>query len=499
MNSFAKIFLRKTFLIINTANITYRFYKNYKINSQRKHEIDLKCKSIIKKNPEILHYFGSINDLSLTNLYEFPLKDPKLEILNNVEYLIDGTKRMGKVSIRYYLIDSTKLIEIVEMQKENLQNLLKMQKIYESNPAEKIINGFNMKNLLRGNSYKYEINKTNYDNSNNINSNIMELASGEINKKRNSLHFDKDFNFYYESQVDSLIHLNNLNNSKLNELEKFYNEYQKFLLVKFNNKNRSILDKNEDSKKEKNKEIIIPIFNYLLNYLETKANADSKLDIIIDDIYIKKNFKYYSINPQKYDSEEYKRENTSMIFNIKQKESASKENENINILKITSSFLKERKIIQQYKNLFNNRQNKIIDKSKTDEDNDYEYNYPFIEELYDYTHLDWRISYVLYCTIFSTIFLTLYSYSFGHINLEKFDKIVKYYMKMNKGKITIFNEPFIYNVRRSPNFIFSDRHKVFILVQPLNSNKFIKITKLLLKGKGFDIGEITITDDYPKI
>lgn len=467
-----KRLLKKLIIIVNGCWLTFRLNQNYQLKEKRKKDLDIKCKHILKKNPEILHYFGSINKIHMTNLNESNFNFFQLDLLNSVEFLIEGKKRTGKVSIRYYLTNPAMLKDIVKKQSDYYESLLIIKNEKYENDQDKDIYQFNYKNILKPQNPIHEGSKSIMINDTNNN---LNFSVSDIEKKRSNVLLHNVFNFYYLNQATNSAALKDFEISKINELESFYNKYRKFLEEKFNFENDKNNKLSEQQVVENNKEMFLPLFNYFKNYLVTKSNKDDQVDILIQDIFIKKNFRYYSITPQNYDSKEYIIDNTKYIKDDNStNNSDTNQNKDLNVFKIASEFIKEKTIVNQHNEISKTKDNTIRKNNPAEaNDFDYDYNYSFIEEIYDGIQMDWRINYMIFCTIFVVFYFIIYSIS-QQKNFDIFEmsgrKIIKY-VKANKG-YNLSNSHFFYFLWRSPMLIHSERYLKISIIDPATIEKF---------------------------
>jgi len=493
-------------MILNGCWLTIRIYENYKFKEKRKKDLDVKCKQILTKNPEILHYFGSINGIHMTNLNESNFNFFHIDLLNSVEFLLEGTKRTGKVSIRYYLSNPALIKQFVQKQSENYENLLKISKNSKMEAVqEKVKYDFNYKNI-----WKSQI--TNGENKVIFFSNRIKIPiTSDLNTSNTGIEnntyyglFHNFFNFYYFNKASNTAAMEKFDNSKINQSENFYAKYRKYLEEKYNSDIENNKNVTELQNNHQNEEMFIPLFTSFMNNLETESNKDKKdnkdnkdkkdnkdndqVDILIQDIFIKKNFCYYSITPQKYDSKEYISENTkldndsiSSLYN-----SQGNENNNLNVFKIASELIKEKTIVSQYneitkdknslfRNSLNNKNednNSNYNNNSTD-DLEYDYNYPFIEELCDGIQMDWRINYLIFCSLFVSVYFLIYSISLQKINYSLlFDgKTIIKHVKTVKSH-NFGNSPFFYYLFRSPFIFHYDRYIKISINDPVTIDKF---------------------------
>jgi hypothetical protein len=278
--------------------------------------------------------------------------------------------------------------------------------------------------------------------------------------------FHNFFNFYYLNQAYNSVTSVGIETSKIEEFESFYTKYRKYLEEKYNSNNKENCSSNQQLN-EQNKEMFMPLFSYFLNYLENKNKKNYQIDIFVQDIFIKKNFKYYSITPQKYDSKEYNILNTKYIeVDNKLNYSDLNENNNLNVFKIASENIKEKTIINQYDEIIKDK-NKANKKNKNNEIDDisynkafeYEYNYPFIEEIFDGIQMDWRINYLMFTSLFVTMYFLIFSISQMRYqkDLEKFGRNMINYALSNT-EFSLSNSYFFYFTCRSPIILNFERY-----------------------------------------
>lgn len=482
----------KLFVIANGTYIMYSMYRNYKIKEIRKKDIYIKCKPILIKNPEILHYFGIINEIQLTNLSELNLNYINFDILNNAEFLIVGDKRTGKVSIRYFLSDQKMLRKFINTQNETYEHFLKINNPKNQDSQNKNISEFLFFDIQKKRSLADadKIAAANLNLSNDINTVVFN------DKKRKNVDdiYHKIINFYYFNQVSKFTAPHDFDTSKLNELENFYSKYKQHLEEKYNSEVGNNLS--EVNIKEDYKQMFSPLYSYFLNFLETKSKNKFKNDILVQDIFIKKNFKYYSITPQKYAGKEYESLNTLYFndYNNLKYNSDFRESKQVEIFRIASEILKEKTIVKQYFELAKNEnKNKNIVFDKEDyrnKDFDYGYNYNFIEEIFDSLQMDWRINYMIFGSLFFTVYYLIYTIFLLRYTrpIERNGLKLARFMNREKG-YKLSNSYFYYYTLRSPMFLNYDRYIKMSILDAATIDKSRAIIILNQMNQNVDILE----------
>ena len=434
---FKEVLFFKSAFAFNISYLSVIFFQDYKSKIQRKKEIDIKCKHFITKNIEIQNYFGKIKSLKIMNIYEQSTIFTKINLFNSVDYILEGTKKLGKVVIRYHKLNSKNIKETIKNHSENLKTILKLkQEIQEENPNLILIQ--NEKKLNKNKlDYSFENrNKEKYDN----------IHNKETLKNNNLLNF--------------IVLLENFN---INELSNLYRIYREKLNLKYSKKDVENKDKFCG---------FLLNYIYFVNYLENKIDMkDNKYnDIMIEDIYIKKNFKYYSINPDKYSTNEDYSENQIIPEEIQTK------------LKIKNSKNNFSKEIFVHGNL-NKNFSITVDKNSQENKDDIEYNYFFIEEMMDYARNNSAFAYGIFSISSIILFGTLYLYFFNNINYAKINYWGKYILKMEKRNNIDLKDYHYYSIIKSPNFLNIDRKYVFVFVKPGNTERYIELVKI---KKGFN-------------
>jgi hypothetical protein len=468
--------------------LKFRFTKehNRKRFEQKKYFLEY-SKPIISSNPEILHYFGDIDSIQIISIKYGNIFDSK--IANTAEFIIDGKKRLGKIAIKYQTISNERIKLIANQHEKEYTNLLyRLQdSTNEDNLKERINEYEKLKENLLLYLYPFKIDKKN----GNINIK-KEFLNAENEKKEKehdfllgnySMNYNNNFPGYFNYfEIKGL----NLFNEKKENLHKFILNY--FSLSNDNNinkKNENDYNKNNyiENQHEKNNNLLLKNLNYprgnilenykfFIKYLTKTNNLNRDLNktffYFIEDIYIKRNSKYYSITPFKYAKDEYENESISYnnMINLnntgnenKNKYNSNCDNNNNNInkeksndfgesnkniqidnlekndrLEKTDKFDKEDKIeknenyifgISLYANYLkklylleankkekNNNENRNKNNNENNNylllDNDYEFSYPLGEEIIDYTRSYGEVEHIIWLSIVSFFFSVIF-------------------------------------------------------------------------------------------
>lgn len=495
MFTFPKILLRKVFVLLNSTVISYRIYKGICNNEQRKKEIDAKCKNMLLKSPEVIDYFGPIKDIYITGVQEIPIKLQSMRVLSCAEYLVEGTKRIGKVAIRYQLTGSDNIKELIEKQNNNFKN------IFSEN-----FNVENITNYQKNCSYS-DVKKLNLnDHFKETDSSQVSLAYRTVSNESiihtSSFSLCESKNIQPKTDLAGLSsNLNienklykNLEDSNNKQTEDFYKYYSSYLSCKY-----KIFQKNEEKIKEKYelklKESIIPLYHYFMNYLKNKGEKRNFIDILIEDIHIKKNFRYYSL----YSDHSCKTFNDSENrFYHKDSEMNVKNKIDEEILKYATEYLKKKDLTKQFVTIYENTHS--CNSNDTVMENEYEYNYSFIEEVVDLAKNSWALRYALWSLGLFCLFSTLYIYSFSN-HLLKVDYLAKTILKYEReGKAFAENQSvFYYTSIKFPNILNNDRYRTYLFVEPSNIDKKLRIVNIKLNSDNYEFITSNFNEPYTKI
>ncbi len=135
---------------------------------------------------------------------------------------------------------------------------------------------------------------------------------------------------------------------------------------------------------------------------------------------------------------------------------------------------------------------------KKNEDN-FEYNYPFLEELYDHISNDWRLKYILYSFFILTFIGTSYIYilSNNHYHIAKVDDIGRTVINLRKKNGKFLYAPYYYSIY--PNFLSLNRSSKFLFIQPALNYKIVSLCFIKTYAEKFDINSKNTTDNYTKL